>query len=88
MEKKEEILHTSNNNIEHSTYGAETWKTIERQKYRLEAVEMDAVGRSLRISHSDRVKNVRVKDIMGIEGTCKNHKPGIDIYNVWSIYGC
>ncbi|XP_012228171.2 uncharacterized protein [Linepithema humile] len=50
-------------------YGAETWRITEQNKRKLEAVEMDAIKRSLRISRKDRIQNEEVRRRMGIDGT-------------------
>lgn len=50
-------------------YGAETWRLTERYKKKIEAVEMDAIRRSLRISRMDKIRNEIIKERMGIEGT-------------------
>jgi hypothetical protein len=53
-------------------YGAENWKLTERYKKRIEAVEMDAFRRSMRISRMDKIRNEEVRLGMGIEGTIIN----------------
>lgn len=50
-------------------YGAETWRITERYKKRIEAVEMDAIRRSMGISRQQRIRNNTIKQQMGIEGT-------------------
>ncbi|XP_044760299.1 uncharacterized protein LOC123317755 [Coccinella septempunctata] len=50
-------------------YGSENWRLTEKYKRKLEAVEMDAMRRSLRISRRERIRNETVKEMMGIEGT-------------------
>ncbi|XP_044744708.1 uncharacterized protein LOC123306668 [Coccinella septempunctata] len=50
-------------------YGAETWRITERNRRKLEAVEMDVFRRSLGISRGDRVRNEEVKLRMGVEGS-------------------
>lgn len=49
-------------------YGAETSRITIRLKEKLDAVEMDTIRRSLRISKRDRVRNEVVMQQMGIEG--------------------
>lgn len=48
-------------------YGAETWRLPEKNKKKLEVVEMDAIRKAARISRRDRVKNEEVNQRMGIE---------------------
>lgn len=50
-------------------YGAETWRLTDRYAKRLEAVEMDALRRSLHIFRMDKVRNDDIKGWMGIEGS-------------------
>lgn len=50
-------------------HGAETWRITERYKRKIEAVEMDAMRRSLRISRRDHIRNDSIKQQMGIEGS-------------------
>jgi hypothetical protein len=44
----------------------------ERYKKRIEAVEMDALRRSMRISRMDKIRNEEIRLRMGIEGTIIN----------------
>jgi hypothetical protein len=39
-------------------YGCETWRLAENNKRRVEAIGMDALRRSSRISREERIKNV------------------------------
>lgn len=48
-------------------YGSETWRISDRHKKRVEAVEMDAIRRSMRISRRERIRNDIIKQRMGIE---------------------
>lgn len=50
-------------------YGAETWRITEKYKAKVEAVEMDAMRRSLCISRTSHIRNDTVKQQMGIEGS-------------------
>ena len=50
-------------------YGAETWRLIENNKRRVEATEMDVLRRSSRISRKDRIRNVTVRQQIGLEET-------------------
>lgn len=50
-------------------YGSETWRITERNRRKLEAVEMDVLRRSARISRLDCVRNEEVKREIGIEGS-------------------
>lgn len=50
-------------------YGAEAWRWTEADKRRLEALEMDALRRSCRISRLDRVPNTTIKQLIGLRET-------------------
>jgi hypothetical protein len=50
-------------------YGSETWRLTENNKRCVEATEMDALRRSLRISRKDRIRNVTIKQQIGLEET-------------------
>jgi len=50
-------------------YGSETWRLTENNKRRVEATEMDALRRSLRISRKERIKNVTIRQQIGLEET-------------------
>jgi hypothetical protein len=50
-------------------YGSETWKLTENNKRRLEAIEMDDLRRSSRISRKERIRNVTIRQQLGIEET-------------------
>lgn len=50
-------------------YDAETWRLTEKNKNKIEVVEMDAIRRSLRISRREHIRNEDIKNRMGIEGT-------------------
>jgi len=50
-------------------YGAETWRLTESNKRRVEATEMDALRRSSRISRKDRIRNVTIRQQIGLEET-------------------
>lgn len=50
-------------------YGAEAWSPTEEDKRRIVAMEMDALRRSCRVSRRDRVRNERIKQLMGVEDT-------------------
>ena len=49
--------------------GAETWRLTENNKKRVEATEMDALRRSSRISRKDRIRNVTIRQQIGLEET-------------------
>ncbi|CAH0393483.1 unnamed protein product [Bemisia tabaci] len=49
------------------TYGCEVWQLKERTQRMLRATEMDFWRRSAGISRRDRVRNERVRQIMGVE---------------------
>ena len=50
-------------------YGAETWRLTANNKRRVEATEMDALRRSSRISRKDRIRNVTIRQQIGLEET-------------------
>jgi hypothetical protein len=50
-------------------YGSETWRLTENNKRRVEATEMDALRRSCRISRKDRIRNVTIRQQIGLEET-------------------
>jgi hypothetical protein len=50
-------------------YASETWRLIENNKIRVEATEMDALRRSSRISRKERIKNVTIRQQIGLEET-------------------
>jgi len=49
--------------------GAETWRLTENNKRRVEATEMDGLRRSSRISRKDRIRNVTIRQQIGLEET-------------------
>lgn len=51
---------------------AETWRVIEQNKRKLEAVEMNAMRISLKILRRDRVKNEEIRRQIGIKITLYN----------------
>jgi hypothetical protein len=50
-------------------YGSETWRLTENNKRRVEATEMDVLRRSSRISRKGRIRNVTVRQQIGLEET-------------------
>jgi len=52
-----------------SLYGSETWRLTENNKRRVEATEMDALRRSSRISRKERIRNVTIRQQIGLEET-------------------
>ena len=48
-------------------YGSETWRRTENNKIRVEATEMDALRRSSRISRKERIRNVTIRQQIGLE---------------------
>jgi hypothetical protein len=50
-------------------YGSETWRLTENNKRLIEATEKDALRRSSRISRKERIKNVTVRQQIGLEET-------------------
>jgi hypothetical protein len=51
------------------THVSETWILTENNKRRVEATEMDALRRSSRISRKDRIRNVTIRQQIGLEET-------------------
>ena len=50
-------------------YSSETWRLTENNKRRVEAAEMDALRRSCRISRKERIRNVTIRQQIGLEET-------------------
>jgi hypothetical protein len=50
-------------------YGSETWRLTENNKRLVEATEMDALRRSSRISRKERIRNVTIRQQIGLEET-------------------
>ena len=50
-------------------YGSETWRLTENNKRRVEGTEMDALRRSSRISRKERIRNVTIRQEIGVEET-------------------
>jgi len=50
-------------------YGPETWRLTENNKRRVEATELDALKRSSRISRKGRIRNVTIRQQIGLEET-------------------
>ena len=50
-------------------YGSETWRLTENNKRRIEATEMDDLRRSSRISRKERIRNVTIRQQIGLEET-------------------
>jgi hypothetical protein len=49
--------------------GSETWRLTENNKRRVEATEMDGLRRSSRISRKERIRNVTIRQQIGLEET-------------------
>ena len=49
--------------------GSETWRLTENNKRRVEATEVDALRRSSRISRKERIKNVTIRQQIGLGET-------------------
>ena len=68
--RKERKLNIYNAQIKSSLlYGSETWRLTENNKRRVEATEMDALRRSSRISRKHRIRNVTIRQQIGLEKT-------------------
>jgi hypothetical protein len=50
-------------------YGSETWKLTENNNRRVEATEMDALSRFSKISKKERIRNVTIRQQIGLEET-------------------
>jgi len=48
-------------------YGSETWRLAENNNRRVEATEMDVLRRSSRISREERIRNVAMRQKIGLE---------------------
>jgi hypothetical protein len=48
-------------------YGSETWRLTENNKRQIEATEMDALRRSSRISRKEIIRNVTIRQQIGLE---------------------
>ena len=68
--RKERKLNIYNVLIKSSLlYGSETWRLKENNKRRVKATEMDALRRSSRISRKERIRNVTIRQQIGLEET-------------------
>ena len=47
-------------------YDSETWRLTENNKRRVEATEMGALRRSSRISRKERIRNVTIRQQIGL----------------------
>jgi hypothetical protein len=50
-------------------YGADTWRITENYKKKILAVEMEALKRVARTSRLERIRNERIREIVGREKT-------------------
>jgi hypothetical protein len=50
-------------------YGSKTWRLTENNKRRVEAAEMDTQRRSSRISRKEKIRNITIRQHIGIEET-------------------
>jgi hypothetical protein len=50
-------------------YGSETWRLTENNERRVEATEMDALRKFSRISRKERIRNVTIRQQIGLEET-------------------
>jgi len=68
--RKERKLNIYNVLIKSSLlYGSKTWRLAENNKRRVEATVMDALRRSSRISRKERIRNVTIRQQIGLEET-------------------
>jgi len=49
------------------SYGSETWRLTKNNKRRVKATEMDVLRRSSRISRKERIRNVTIRQQIGLE---------------------
>jgi hypothetical protein len=67
--RKERKLNIYNALIKSSLlYGSETWRLTENKR-RVEATKMEALRRSSRISRKERIRNVTIRQQIGLEET-------------------
>jgi hypothetical protein len=70
MKKKGDKLNIYNALIKGSLlYGAETWRLTENNKRRVEATETDAMRRTTRLSRKEIIRNVTIRQQIGLEET-------------------
>jgi len=50
-------------------YGSETWRLTEHNERRVEATEMDALRKVSRILRNERIRNVTIRQQIGLEET-------------------
>jgi hypothetical protein len=68
--RKERKLYIYNALIKRSLlYGSEIWRRTENNKRRSEATEIDALRRSSIISRKERIRNVTIRQQIGLEET-------------------
>jgi hypothetical protein len=68
--RKERKLNIYNVLIKSSLlYGSETWRLTENNRRRVEATEMYVLGRSSRISRKEIIRNVTIRQQIGLEET-------------------
>jgi len=66
--RKERKLNIYNALIKSSLmYGSKTWRFTENNKRRVKATEMGALRRSSRISRKERIRNVTIRQQIGLE---------------------
>jgi hypothetical protein len=90
--RKERKLNIYNALIKSSLlYGAETWRLTENNKRRVEATEMYALRRSSRISRKDRIRNVTIRQQIGLEETIimnRTSSHGTAVFKEWQKEDC
>jgi len=66
--RKERKLNIYNTLIKSSLlYGSKTWRLTENNKRWVEATEMDVLRRSSRISRKERIRNLTIRQQIGLE---------------------
>jgi hypothetical protein len=73
--------------------GSETWRLTENNKRRVEATEMDALRRSCRTSRKDRIRNVTIRQQIGLDETVKKRSNrtssyGTAMFKEWQKEDC
>jgi hypothetical protein len=88
--RKERKLNVFNAVIKSSLlYGSETWRLTENNKRWVEATEMDALRRSSRISRKERIKNVTIRQRIGLKETIvKEIEQKYNELAVFSVFLC
>jgi hypothetical protein len=63
------VLFRKGYEVEDLLYGSETWRLAENNDKRVEAKEMNALRRASRITRKERIRNVTIRQQIGLEET-------------------